>query len=847
MNTTLLVNISGTTYEQVDIFEDIPIQLVIQQSDLTDVTSRRTPYSKVVQLPGTNNNDKIFEHYFEVNGTDFNPLNKVPCVVQYRGTDIFRGVLRLNGVIQNKYNRIYEVYMLGVISDVASEMRNYNLQELNWTDLVHERNYDNVVLSWEAKSINQDGLLNGDILYPLVNYGLKYQGDSTVPAFQYDFDTTYSFGLSGYPATIDTFKPSIRLKKVIDTIFDTIGFEYESDFFNSNYFKSIYMDMFQNGQLGIETASAVTNQNIFLVGNPQFRFRYKANTRRLLNFFDYLPGAYDPLDNWKNQYGGYLVPYQGDYFFNFRVDPKLYDLTMIASIEFEAWKSTDPTDPYQTQIWTSPPVVLDLLTNPPQNYFFSATCSPGEYIFLNVRETLPPIYIGLSSNRGEYGLLPFKDLNIQDSFVSFDLYNSPLLSGTDTVDVSLGIQNVNAFDFFKSLIVMFNLVVLQDPDTGKVKIEPYNWYYNDDDRPKKNWTQKIDTDSDMKIEPLSFDLKKELKWTNLDTENEYLNKLFFDRNDHVFGRYKFTSTNNILTGEDQYETIFGSTPTEGIKGAPNFVIPKFYYLNNGLETPYSTQPHLFFYTGNRYAYKDIYKSEQGLWYLLSGTTPVSQTTYPCVSHISNLDIQIPELVSDLNFVSTFDFYGNNNNQIIQFTPYDLYSTFWSDYIENVYSPETRRLSCKVFMTPLDIYDISLKDKMFIKDTFYTIEKINEANLVDRKLTDITFIKDRLPYYKIVPPSPVYSISGNTPYPGVEPIFYTNCYVSSEKDDVCNGTATIETVYTFGFGTLQDFDKVYYDTGTQYKLYTKGTYIRQTSSSDLYVVADIYGRIITQYC
>ena len=120
MNTTLLVNISGTTYEQVDIFEDIPIQLVIQQSDLTDVTSRRTPYSKIVQVPGTNNNDKVFEHYFEVNGTDFNPLNKVPCVVQYRGTDIFRGVLRLNGVIQNKYNRIYEVYMLGVISDVAS-------------------------------------------------------------------------------------------------------------------------------------------------------------------------------------------------------------------------------------------------------------------------------------------------------------------------------------------------------------------------------------------------------------------------------------------------------------------------------------------------------------------------------------------------------------------------------------------------------------------------------------------------------------------------------------------------------------------------------------------------------
>ena len=83
MDTILLVSLTQNTYERLDVFEDIPITLTVQQSDLTNFTSRRVPYSKTIQIPDTSNNALIFEHYFEVNGVDFNPLNKLPCVVQY--------------------------------------------------------------------------------------------------------------------------------------------------------------------------------------------------------------------------------------------------------------------------------------------------------------------------------------------------------------------------------------------------------------------------------------------------------------------------------------------------------------------------------------------------------------------------------------------------------------------------------------------------------------------------------------------------------------------------------------------------------------------------------------------
>jgi hypothetical protein len=77
MNTSLIVQISGNTWERLDIFEDIPITLTIQQSDLLNLTNRRVPYSKTFEIPDTSQNAIIFEHYFEVNGIDFNPLNKI--------------------------------------------------------------------------------------------------------------------------------------------------------------------------------------------------------------------------------------------------------------------------------------------------------------------------------------------------------------------------------------------------------------------------------------------------------------------------------------------------------------------------------------------------------------------------------------------------------------------------------------------------------------------------------------------------------------------------------------------------------------------------------------------------
>ena len=865
MNTTLLVDINGY-WERLDILEDIPITLVIQQSDLVSLDGRSVPYSKTIDIPGTSNNDKLFENFYEVNGVDFNPLNKIPCVVQYRGLDLFTGLLRMNAVKQLPTGgRSYEVYILGEVADFAQQIKEVTLDQLNFKDILHELSYSSITTSWSADTTNTNGLFGGEILYPLINYGLQYPNDTgTTANFEYSFGEANSFDQPGFSVPPSFFKPAIRVRSLLDRIFQLTDYTINSEFFDTDYFKSIYMDCANNGQIGINTASAQSQSNIYKVyTRPVTIITYGTPGQRPFIWDTFRDSGYDPLNNFRianpqttistdpptapySQSNYFQVAFAGTYGWNWRFN--LDDnRNGSGNIRYKlvARKGSDlNTLDTETPFFTTG--TFDLPTQGAVqrfNIFFTGSCLVGEYI---------RTYIELES--GDAGqqlrILPYNEDGLSTPAPSWELYQAPFLTNQNLVDMSLNVPNINCFEFLKSLITMFNLVITQDDNTKQIKIEPYSWYYNDSERTIRDWTQKLDKTSEYRIEPLSFDLSKINIWTLKDTIWEFLNKKWTDVWDYVYGRFRHVSPNTILTGTDNYELPYGAVPTDGVVGAPNFIIPAFYYLNNGRKTPYSITPHLFFWVGNRYAYKDAFKLEQGSWYLTSGATAVEQTTYPAVSHLSFLDGNIPELQSDLNFGSYTDFFGVNNNQISQFTPFNTYNVFWQSFIENIYSPQAKRLSGRFFFKPIEFHDIKLNDKIFIKDAYYSIERINDADLVNRKLTEVSLIKQNFPYYKITPPAPLYLVGPNDPYPGFQPSFQTPCFVSTDQTLVCNGTTpTITLVTSFGNGTITTGSQLWIDNGVSVSPVPIGSYVRQQNivNADTYLVIDNQGRIIQVNC
>jgi len=856
MDTTLIVYLDDQ-WKRIDLYEDTPINVVIQELDILDLNARKSTYSKTFTVPATSNNSIIFEHYFEVNGLDFNPLTKIQCAVQFRGTDIFNGILRLNSVLMNPNYTEYEVYILSDVGDFGSEIKNIKLRDLNWTDLLHAQTYDNIHTSWEADDTDTNGLLGGQILYPLVHWGYQYQAGTTgdTPDWRFSFGDADSFDQPSYAVPEYYFKPSVRVKTVLDKIFEQTTYNYVSDFFDTDYFHSIYMDTFQNGALGIQQASGVTNENIFKGFTPQFTKNYKGNQRYPFPSDTRLPGGYDPLTNFDNINDCFRVPYTGKYYFNLRFDYKSRDIIQFqGSFNIAVYKHNQPTniDTNGVFVWASDQYKVGFrpFTGIQQgsiNLFFEVTANAGEYIKVFVEENLPYAAFGISNPKGVYVIQPYEFGGIQDRFIQYDLYNSPALTSDNIVDVKLGVPDIVCADFIKDLVTMFNLVVIQDEENRTIRFEPYPWYYNEDDRVERDFTQRLDLNSQYKVEPLSFELAKEINFNYSLAGEEGLNYQWELKNNYPYGQYRFVADSNLLTNEQNYTLSFAALPTTSLDGAPNFIIPEQYRYIAPRYLPYASKNHIFFWAGNRYAYTDPAKTIQGTWYMYSGSTPVAQSTYPAISHLSSLDLGIPNLVSDLNFGGDFDFFGDTNNQPVQFSPYNLYNTFWYDYLDNNYSRETRRLTGRFFMKPLDVYETSLTDKIFVKDSFYRIEKMNEADLTDNKLTEISLIKERGGYYKIEPPSPIYAVGSNEPYPGLLPTFTGTSYTGTTLSTVCDGTANTGDVLTFGWGAYTNLQKVYYDTGTAYKIFPMGTYLRLTGSTDTYVVADVQGRILPIDC
>jgi hypothetical protein len=857
MNTSLILKLNGQ-WKIVDLYEDIPISVVIEEMDVTDFQGRKSPYSKQFSVPGTNNNNRVFEEYFEVNGVDFDPLVKIDSVVQYRGTDIFNGTLRLQAVVINDTFMEYQVYIIGEVGDFISEIKDLTLQELNYSDLQHELTYDNIQLSWEAKDNNVDGLFGGAVIYPMVNLGLPYSpsitgGTNTFPDFSYSFSGVSSFSSSGSPISVNYFKPAIRLSEVVDRVFAQTSYTVNSDFLNTDYFKSIYLDTFQNGKLDIEVASAVTNQNLFISYRTNITKTYVGTSDFRLLFNTNLPGSFDPLNNFYSNTATFRSPYVGNYSFNVRFNYESQDITQIrGSFRLVARVGTNPSN-LNNEVWVSNEYQLGWrLVGGRQsgsvNEFFTVPMTPGLFVGVFIEEMRDPAFIGIQSPRAIYAITPFNSGGVIDRFIRWDLYNSPTLEGTKTVDFKLGIPNIRCQDFIKALIVMFNLVIVQEQDSRTLKIIPYNEYYNEPDRIERDWTQKLDLTSSYKIEPLSFDLPKELNYTYTRGSEEYLNKIFEDTNEFNYGRFKFVSSSNLLTDTQTYELPFAALPTSGVTNAPNFIIPQIYRDLNGQEAAYSSKPHIFFWAGNRYSYTDALKEQQGIWYMLDDSSVVQpQTTYPCVSHLSSLDIYYPEYVSDLNFAPTFDFFGNSNVFPVQNTPYTLYNSFWIDYINNNYSNETRRLTGRFWLEPIDLYETSLTDKIYIKDSFYRIEKINEGNLIEPTLTEVSLIKERGGYYTINPPAPYYFVEPNAPYPTTTGLTEFVCYVDNNSFLVCNSSAPVTLIYKQFPTPLQNGSILYTYSAPNYIPLPQGTFVKQVGEPDSYVVINNIGQIIQATC
>ena len=228
----------NSRWVNLDLQEELTISLNKSIEEIEDITQRKTSYTKTFTIPSTDKNETFFRSAFNVNATDFNDKLQTTCVLQDNGNDLFRGKMRLNKVIVDPEGTLYEVYLIQEVAPFSADLKNFSICDLDFSDAQHEVTYDNIVSTWEftgGSYTNYSGIV-GNVLYPMTFNG--YDADLSYGKLNLDSD---GFTNPSNPMLIEQFKPWLNLKYMVDLIFENSNYTYTSEFFNTDYFESIYV------------------------------------------------------------------------------------------------------------------------------------------------------------------------------------------------------------------------------------------------------------------------------------------------------------------------------------------------------------------------------------------------------------------------------------------------------------------------------------------------------------------------------------------------------------------------------------------------------------------------------
>jgi hypothetical protein len=219
---------------KLDVFEGFDFSFNYGIADIRNPEKRSTEYSKTIKCPATKNNDELFGHIYDVNisnnydanttniSVNFNPNKKAEARVIADGVEVMAGVVQLRKIVQKGHAYTYEVVFIGKLLNIFSVLGDKELNGvdengnpyIDFSDLNHAYNYTNITDSWNFTE---------DYVYPMLDNGIN---------FEYNGSGERIYGVT-------QFKPFLKLKSVINRIFDFAGFTYTSSFFNSALFERL--------------------------------------------------------------------------------------------------------------------------------------------------------------------------------------------------------------------------------------------------------------------------------------------------------------------------------------------------------------------------------------------------------------------------------------------------------------------------------------------------------------------------------------------------------------------------------------------------------------------------------
>lgn len=667
------LQIDGTP---VDLFNDESIPLTRQLKDLMNLSTVWTDYTKDFQIPASETNNAIFANWFDENLVmgAWNPNLGKDGTIFIHGLPVFEGRVELIGCkFKDGLPQLYNIIFYGNTKKLLDQWGETLMNEVDWSDYNHVGNYTNILSSWDG------ALVSGDILWTIADYnqGWRY---------------SKSTGVNGNirdprGVEVDDLRPSIRLRAMLTTVFEQIGYTLSGSFLTRPEMDDLFV-------LPMQTAGPLYDPEYVATGKCE-----AAESPQLFVPFTIATASYTPLiftsvvsnpsGNYNAATGEYTVNRGGFYQFSIDVFNIVAPGTPLQSLEIAFFVNGRKI--------SAPPQLTFTASSGAVGGSFNQNLSVMDVVTVKYRAT------------GNWSTLS----------IIFKCYKAPQGINGNTINMADAMPQKPIKDFVNGVLQGFNCILLPVSET---EIEIHNlqdWLAAGTTR---NWTQWIDTKD---IQHDKIPIPRHISFTHQESSclaNAYYKQI----NQREYGSSKFIPVIDYPTDEFNVETPFHVIAPQAMNEVNAFgQIVRKTELNIPVfmdsDAKAVQQDYTLFYYGGKQSISDPYYFNNNIQYVLPLMTPYSDYPTLSASYSNAFGLEL-SLRGDAP-VNT------------------MYLMYWNEYLSRMYSTQSRVVKMTAILPVGEWLNLQLNDTIAISSNYYKLQSIQYDMLTEQANLELVTYPD----------------------------------------------------------------------------------------------------------
>lgn len=761
-----IITLINGEQRQVDIFSDEDIILEMSFAEIQDITKKNSTFTRSFKVPGSKNNNDIFSHFYDTASTPitYDVRKKFECFIQYDGTLIMSGYLRLNNVSIVRSKKVYDVTFYTQVGDLSSNIGDKFLYDLDLSyltipytsEVINASQYNWDTLNQVPTSSVPQVVQDEKVYFPLLFSGYRYVSGNTIdetssPLLSFtNFSGTFTNPNTPVPYTY--YRAAISAAELYTQIVEQNGYTIDSTFLTSSYFKRFFLPLtfaqedfylkqsFQPQCIFTQSGFTQPTQSITGVTNVVFydtelsaSTTYKRINNTIVEFDNFSATTSNPNYIFLDGSGKFEIKLV----YTIGLSPFATAGTLFNNDFFVHQLEKNPLSPAIGKTITSYNYIQGI---PDETIELTILLDGNNYYSFDFIPTAEDV--GGSPRNPNFSVVK--------SFY-FEIINGPFQVANNEINFGLEFPETEykQIDYITGINRMFNLVVVpksdtasntslfrQNNDSNTLIIEPMVDFIGKGD--VLDWTQKVDMDDDITISPVTTLMDGTL-FFNTKGDNDNGNNTFKIQTNRPYGSQYLLLDQDYKDKQTIFESMFCSSVDTGLNNfnGEHLTIPSVASNKtidtNGITqilfTPFRTLPRLIF--------KGAYTPIQN-W----GGIPYYQDEFTKSGYTYNHRFTTyPSAFTGFSHYTNYNSNDSQDTQEIMFNSYpNLYDIYYSDYIEDLTDESNRLVKCSVYLTPEEISNIQFNEKILIKNQYYRLNKLSNYSLLKPNIAEVELVK-----------------------------------------------------------------------------------------------------------